>query len=125
MHKFILVTGLSLMLLTNSIAKVPYSDARKLYIHHDVDELGNFNWGNFLTCLETASFPSDEGPRKLNLSIPRLVTTTINNHFWVFSIREDIDYVLLESITIDTHHAYTAHDKRSLFLKLIGNCKLD
>ena len=106
-------------------AKDIFSDKRKLYIHHGIDELGNFNWGNFLTCLKTAKFPGDNGPRKLNLATPRMVTTTINGHHWIISIREDIEQVVIESFTIDTHHSYTPRDKRQIFLRVIGNCKLD
>ena len=125
MYNLLLAVCLSVIVLTNAHARTPYSDHRKMYIHHGVDELGNFNWGNFLTCLETASFSSDKGPRKLNLSTSRLVTTTINNQSWVFSVREDNEIVILESVTIDTHHVYSERDKRNLFLKIVGNCKLD
>ena len=106
-------------------AKDAFVDDRKLYLHHDIDELGNFNWGNFLSCLTTAKFPGDEGPRKLNLDTSRMVTTAINDHLWIISIREDIAQVVIESITIDTHHYYLPKEKRSIFLRVIGNCQLD
>lgn len=125
MYKLILVISLSILLPTNSIAKAPYSDARKLYIQHGVDELGKFNWGDFLTCLQNAKFPGDEGPRKLNMETPRMVTTRINGHLWIVSIKEGFDQVVIESFTIDTHHSYTPKDKRQIFLHIIGNCKLD
>jgi hypothetical protein len=101
------------------------SDKRKFYLHTDVDELGNFNWGNFLSCLQTVKFPGDEGPRELDKKISRLITTTINNQFWVFSVREDDTNVILESITINTHKFYSLNDKRRLFLRIVGNCQLD
>jgi hypothetical protein len=100
------------------------SDTRNFYLHTDVDELGNFNWGNFLSCLKTVKFPDDEGPRELDLKISRLVVTTINNQSWVFSVREDEKNVTLESITINTHKYYTLQEKRKLFLRIVGNCQL-
>ena len=122
----LIITFLLIFLITpNLSAEDTYVDDRKLFIHHDVDELGNFNWGNFLSCLVTAKFGEDKGPRKLNLETPRMVTTTINDHLWIVSIREDIEQVVIESITIDTHHNYTPKDKRRIFLRVIGNCELD
>ncbi len=100
-------------------------DNRKFYLHKDIDELGNFNWGNFKSCLKTVMFPDDEGPRKLDLKISRLVTTKINNQSWIFSVREDDSKVVLESITINTQNFYSLNDKRRLFLRIVGNCQLD
>lgn len=125
MNRLIIVIYLSFSILTNSFAQAPYFDNRKLYIHPGVDELGNFNWGHVLTCFEISSFSSDKGPRKINLSTPRLVTTTINNQFWVFAIREDTDKVILESITINTQHSCSEQDKRRLFLNIIRDYELD
>ncbi len=121
---FITILLISLSI-ANSSANDAYIDDRKLYIHHGIDELGSFNWGNFLSCLVTAKFPDDEDPRKLNLATPRMVTTMINDHLWIVSIREDIDQVIIESFTIDTHLYYTPKEKRKIFLRIIGNCELE
>ena len=106
----------------SSFAELNESDNRKFYLHVDDDELGDFRWGNFLNCLRTVKFPNDPGPRDLNMSISRLVMTTIDNHPWIFSVKEDESSVTLESITIDTHKYYTLREKRLLFLRIVGNC---
>ena len=105
-----------------SFAEMNESDNRKFYLHFDNNELGNFKWGNFLSCLKTAKFPNDPGPRDLTMNISRLVITTIDEHPWVFSIKEDESSVTLESITIDTHKYYTLKEKRRLFLRIVANC---
>ena len=125
MQRVIILFFLSFLLWSDVFANDHLSDKRKLYIHHDIDELGEFNWGNFLTCLTYAKFPGDEGPRELNFATPRMVTTDISGHHWIISIREDLDQVIIESFTIDTHHSYTPKDKRAIFLRIIGNCKLN
>jgi hypothetical protein len=124
-----LIITLFFLILTSSNAMAEESidgssGDRKFYIHKEVDELANFNWGNFLTCLRTVKFPDDQGPREVNLKISRLAITMINNQTWVLSIREDESSVILESITIDTKKYYTLKDKRRLFLRIVGNCQL-
>ena len=103
-------------------AEALHEDSRKFYLHIDDDELGDFRWGNFLVCLMTVKFPNDPGPRELNMNISRLVIVDIDNHPWIFSVKEDESSVILESITIDTHKYYTLKEKRRLFLKVVGNC---
>lgn len=98
------------------------SDERKFYLHVNNNELGDFRWGNFLTCLRTVKFPNDPGPRELNMTISRLVIATIDNHPWIFSVKEDESTVTLESITVDTHKYYTIKEKHRLFLRIVGNC---
>jgi hypothetical protein len=105
-------------------AEQGYIDERKFYLHADNDEIGNFTWGHFLTCLRTVKFQNDEGPRELNVKISRLVITSINDKTWVFSVREDESKVVLESITIGTKKYYTLNDKRRLFLRIVGNCEI-
>jgi hypothetical protein len=99
-------------------------DNRSFYLHKDVDELAEFNWGNFLTCLQSVKLSNDEEPRELNLQTSRLVMATIEKKKWVFSVREDERSVILESITINTKKYYSLNDKRRLFLKIVGNCQL-
>ncbi len=98
------------------------SDGRKFYLHFDNNETGDLKWGNFLSCLKTVKFPNDPGPRSLNMSVTRLVITTIDKHSWIFSIKENESSVTLESITIDTHKYYTLKEKRHLFLRVVANC---
>lgn len=98
------------------------SDNRKFYLHFDNNELGNFKWGSFLTCLKTVKFRNDSGPRDINLNISRLVITTIDEQTWVFSVKENESSVTLESITVDTQKYSTIKEKRRLFLKIVANC---
>lgn len=121
--KFILLFLLFTPFVTH--AEFNSGDKRKFYLQTNVDELASFNWGNFLSCLSTVSFPNDKGPREVNKNISRLVTTTINDQFWVFSVQEDDTRVILESITINTHKFYSLHDKRRIFLRIVGNCRLE
>ncbi len=98
------------------------SDSRTFYLHFDNNESGDLKWGNFLSCLKTVKFPNDPGPRSLNMSVTRLVITTIDKHSWIFFIKENESSVTLESITIDTHKYYTLKEKRHLFLRVVANC---
>lgn len=120
MNRFIAI--LLLLLPVSSFPEIKKFDDRKFYLHINDDELGHFRWGNFLACLKTVKFPGDPGPRELNTSISRLVIASINNHSWIFSVRENDAEVTLESITIDTHKYYTLEEKRRLFLRIVGNC---
>ena len=122
MNRLLIVFFLSILTPLSSFAEIQASGARKFYLHAGNDEIGNFKWGHFLACLKTVKFPNDPGPRELNMNISRLVITTIDNHKWVFSVREDEKKVILESITVDTHKYYTLNEKRRLFLRIIGNC---
>lgn len=125
MHRIIIIFFLALCIPVSVLAGDAFSDKRKFYLHNGVDELGNFNWGHFLTCLQSVNFPNDKGPRELNLATSRLVSTQINNKLWVFSVRENNSEVTLESIIIGTLNVYSLQDKRRLFLRLVGNCQLD
>lgn len=122
MNRLLIVFLLTVVTPLLSFAEMNESDNRKFYLHAGNDELGNFNWGHFLSCLKTVKFPNDPGPRELNLNTSRLVMTEIDNHSWVFSVRENETDITLESITIDTHKYYTLNEKRRLFLRIVGNC---
>ena len=125
MNRLLIVFLLTVVTPLLSFAEMNESDNRKFYLHAGNDELGNFNWGHFLSCLKTVKFPNDPGPRDLSMNISRLVITTIDEHPWVFSIKEDESSVTLESITIDTHKYYTLKEKRRLFLRVVANCDTD
>ncbi len=125
MRQLIIVFLLLILMPLTIYAEETSVDKRKFYLHANDDELASFNWGNFLSCLRTVQFPNDKGPRVVNKNISRLVTTTINDKLWVFSVREDDTQVTLESITINTHKYYSLNDKRHLFLRIVANCQIE
>ena len=56
------ICTLSILLLTTSSS---LADERVLLLRPGIDELG-ITYGDFLTCLETANFPTEDGPRKVD-----------------------------------------------------------
>ena len=99
-------------------------DHRQLFLQQNINELGDFNYGNFLTCLETASFDQEPGPFSVDTRIKRLVVTTIHNQKWYFETREEPGSVTIEDLTIDTRHIDNMNDKRKKILHILAHCKL-
>lgn len=105
-------------------ADLSYTDDRKIHLHKDGTALGNLNYGQFLTCLQTASFKDDSGPRAIDRKIKRLIVTTIHNKKWFFNIREEIGYIIIEGITVNTQYYSSEQDKSKHLLHILAHCKL-
>ena len=124
---FIRVSLLAFLLsyMATIYAEPPYIDHRQLLLQQNRYELGDFNYGNFLTCLETASFEQEPGPRAVDTRIKRLVVTTIHNKKWYFETRDQINSVVIEDLTIGTQHIDNMNDKRKKILHILAHCHLE
>ncbi len=99
-----------------------FNDDRKLLLEADGAEMGDLSYGDFLNCLQNASFESEPGPREIITNVKRLVMTTIHNQQWAFQTRENIDSVIIEDITINTKHIYRPNDKQKKLLHILVHC---
>lgn len=127
LQDFIRVSVLAYLLghMATICAEQPYIDHRQLLLQQNRYELGDFNYGHFLTCLETASFEQEPGPRVVDTRMKRLVVTTIHNQKWYFEMREEIGSVTIEDITIGTRHIDNMNDKRKKILHILAHCHLE
>lgn len=105
-------------------ANAPYLDDRKIHLRKDGAALGDLSFGQLLTCLETASFEDDSGPRAIDRKVKRLIVTTIHNKKWFFNIREEIGYIIIEGITVNTQYYSSEQDKSKHLLHILAHCKL-
>lgn len=104
------------------IAEV-YPDERILLIRPGILDLGGVTYGQFLTCLQDASFPEDPGPRKVITAVPGTVTTTLNNLPIIFHLSTSDEVVLITSVTAGTNHSSKLGDKMQLVVLFFTSCQ--
>ncbi|MEM7027183.1 MAG: hypothetical protein AAF410_03025 [Pseudomonadota bacterium] len=98
-------------------------DARQMMLRNSTQTLGSLTYGQFLYCLRTARF-GDEDVRKINTKNKRLIIAQIENKNWLIEVREDIDSVIIENITIDTHHYSSLTEQSRLLMYLFSHCRM-
>ncbi len=101
-----------------------YQDERKVSFRKDGATFGDLTYGQLLTCIETASFENEPGPREIERKIKRLIVTNIHGDRWFFKIREDINHVILVDITINTRRYFTEADMSKRLLHILAHCDL-
>ncbi len=105
-------------------ADEPYTDDRKVSFYKDGATFGDLTYGQLLTCIETASFENEPGPRDIERKIKRLIVTNIHGDRWFFKIREEINYVILVDITINTRRYSSEVDMSKHLLHILAHCNL-
>lgn len=109
---------------TNLIAiEQAIDDTRQLILRKSQQSLGSLTYGDFLHCLSTAHF-ENENKRKISTKNKRLVIVEIEGEQWFIEKREEIESVIIESITVDTHHYTTLAEQSRLLMHLFSHCQI-
>lgn len=100
----------------------PFSDPRPLLVRAGILDLGA-TYGEFLTCVRDAQFPTDAGPRNVALAVPRKVATVVNDLPFVFHLAPTEEFVLINSITIGSENSARLDDKIGIVMLFFQTCK--
>ncbi len=99
------------------------SDERPLLLKNSKQTLGSMTYGQFLYCIQHANYSGDDS-RMIDMRNKRLIIVLIENKTWFIEIREEIESVIIESITINTHHHATLVEQSRLLLYIFSHCHL-